>query len=214
MGFLKKLGDIARDGFNQMISRMEDPSKLAEQAVLDLAERKEQAKSLLIKVNASIKIAEAKLMGLVNDLPAISGRIENYLRSGDEDRAKNELQKKLDAEAEIAAFRSEIETNNQSKRTLERGLQVIDDEISMKKSQGAIEASKHHIDKEDAFSTFARMEEKIEAKEHEVSAMNELILLLEKKDAAEHTPAAVYDKHSDPDQLQKELDLIKKKLND
>lgn len=214
MGFFKKLGDLAREGMNQLIGQMEDPKKLNELAITELAAKKKKAEAMLITVMGAIKRGQEQVSRLPAEIGELAARAEAYVKNADDIHAKDTLKQKQDLEWNLANLRTEIATNNQTKESLLRGIKAIDDNISSLKSSGSIAASKQHLEKEDAFNTFARMEEKIEAKEYEVTALKELQDLLEKKDAAGEKPAATFDKHSDPEALEKELQAIKKKFND
>jgi phage shock protein A len=211
MGIFKKLTDLARANLNQFIGQLEDPKKLAEQMMIDLREGKKRAEGLLITVTASLKSADDRLKTLPEKVAHLTHKAEDFLRNSDEESAKIALKEKQDLDHEIASLQAEITENTKAKESLKHSIKAVDDKISNLQSSSSIDASLHELNKEDAFSTFARMEEKIEAKEFEVAALNELLLEVEKNIKQKRK---AFDKHSDPEALTKELEMIKKKITD
>lgn len=123
------------------------------------------------------------------------------------------LREKQDIDHQIKMTEQEIDENRRAKESLRRGIEAIDDKISNLQSSSSVEAGQREIMKEDAFATFARMEEKIESKEFDVAALNELMEGVEKK-ADSSLAAAKFDEYSDPQELEKELEAIKRKIKE
>ncbi len=213
MGLFKKLADVARANLNNLLGEMEDPKKLAEQAIIDLRESKKKAQSLLVTVAGALKLAEEKLKTLPEQAARLALKAENFLRNNDEISAKEMLREKQDIDHQIKMTEQEIDENRRAKESLRRGIEAIDDKISNLQSSSSVEAGQREIMKEDAFATFARMEEKIESKEFDVAALNELMEGVEKK-ADSSLAAAKFDEYSDPQELEKELEAIKRKIKE
>lgn len=78
MGLFKKLADVARANLNNLLGEMEDPKKLAEQAIIDLRESKKKAQSLLVTVAGALKLAEEKLKTLPEQAARLALKAENF----------------------------------------------------------------------------------------------------------------------------------------
>lgn len=215
MGIWKKISDLARANLNELLHQLEDPKKLTEQAVLDMEENRKKAHQLLIKAMASVKMAKLKHENLQQQITELLEQATNYLRQGYEDKAKEILSEKQQIEQEELRFRQELIKEQDYIAGLHRGIKALEHKISEFKSSASIKASTEHIEKEDAFQTFARMEEKIENSEHELAALQELIKEGQSKEEAPSSiPEASFDQHSDPNAIERELSALKKKLND
>lgn len=210
MGIFDKLKNLTKANLNNLINQLEDPKKMAEQAVLDLEESKKKALNLLIKAQASTKLLEQKMLNLRASASELLTLAENALKKADEDEARKVLERKQKITEEKQYYETELLEQQKTIEVIKRGLKTIDEKISELKLS-AKNIAKDAINKTDAFDNFARMEEKIEMSEHEMAALNELFLQEEtKKDAEKPTS---FDKHSDPEALEKELLALKKKID-
>lgn len=215
MSIWKKISDLARTNLNELLHQLEDPKKLAEQAILDMEQKRQLAHQLLIKAMASVKMATLKHNNLQHQITELLEQATNYLRQGREDKAKEILSEKYQIEQEELRFRQELIKEQDYIAALHRGIKTLEHKISEFKSSASIKASTEYLEKEDAFQTFARMEEKIDNSEHELAALQELIKEGQaKEEAPTHIPQAPFDQHSDPHALEAELVALKKKLND
>lgn len=211
MGIFKKFGDMARANINHLLGQMEDPKKLTELAIVEMQESKKKAEALLITVTAALKTAEEKLRTLPEQASLLTMKAENFLRNSDETHAKAALREKHVLDVQIKMLEQEIAANAAAQASLKTGIKSIDEKISEMKSSSSVNASLRELNKADAFDTFARMEEKIEGKEFEVEALNELVSDLEKNNGVKKAHDN-FDKFSDPDVLEKELAAIKNKI--
>lgn len=215
MGIFKKFADLARANINSLIDQLEDPKKMAHQAIFDLEESKKKAQQLLIKTMAAKKMVEAKIIRLGQDAAGLAQEAERFLMNNREEDAKGALAKKNAALEEEAFAQQQVEQETKTISIINRGILAIDEKISSLKANASVVAGKNVLEKDDAFATFSRMEEKIESMEFEVQALNELLASEEKKDVeAKPTAPTSFDKHSDPAALEKELSAMKKKLSD
>lgn len=208
MGIIKKLGDVARSSINALLNQLEDPKKLSELAIFELEESKKKAQSLAISAKALLKSQEKRVDQLKSAIAEIQAQAEQFLQNSDENAAREAIAKKQALVHEQESLSKNIMNEHNELSTLERGLKAIDAKINSLKAT-SIASSQSEIEKEDAFTTFARMEEKIETSEHELAALKEL-LAMEKSAPPE---ISTFDQHSDPAALEKELAAMKKKIN-
>lgn len=211
MGFIKKLGDVARAKINAFLDRVEDQNKLKDQLILDAKASKQKAEKLLIQARAAVKLAYERKKSLILKAQDLKSQAEQFLQEGNEDKAKDALSKKQKALEEERFYDEQIKTEEKTMDIIKRGLSALDEKLQKIQSSASIERSQSVLEKEDAFQTFSRMEEKIDMAEQEVLALQELLTSDEKEKTAD-LPAA-FDKHSDPIALEKELAAMKKKTN-
>lgn len=215
MGIFKKFADLARANLNALLDQAEDPQKMADLAIIELEASKKKAQRLLVSAMASVKLAERHRLQLRSKVELLKEKAERFLCEGDEATAKEALFEKQTLNQEQQHYDEQIEHERRAIETINRGLSAIDQKIaSIKGSAGKASSGFYASDKEDAFETFSRMEEKIDRAESEVEALNELLASEDKKDVAVQTPATSFDQNSDPDALERELAALKKKLND
>jgi phage shock protein A len=207
MGFFKKLGDIARSNITALLNQLEDPKKLADQAIMDLSESKKKAKQLLVSARAAIKLAEHHKSQLIAEAQRQKKIAEQFLVKGNEKEAKLAITKKHQLTQEEEMYDQQLEKEKQVIKTINQVIASIDKKIEeIKTSAPMVE-----LEKEDSFLTFSRMEEKIDHTEKEVEALNEL---LENEDKRALTDIKSFDKYSDPEAIEAELLAIRKKLDD
>lgn len=208
MGIFDKLKNLTKANLNNLINQLEDPKKMAEQAVLDLEESKKKALNLLIKAQASTKLLEQKMLNLRASASELLTLAENALKKADEDEARKVLERKQKITEEKQYYEAELLEQQKTIEVIKRGLKTIDEKIGELKLS-AKDIAQTTINKTDAFDNFARMEEKIEMSEHEMAALNEL---LTSEEAKKPETLISFDKHSDPEALEKELLSLKKKI--
>jgi len=207
MGIFKKIGDLARANLNAWLSQVEDKKKLFEQKILDLEESKKKAHKLLISSMAAVKLAEQNKARIKRK---IEMQHEAAKRSKkDDEKALNVEEEKQDLIRESQIYDETIEKEHETISTINLGLKAIDEKITSIKNTTSQAVAQETIDDDNAFTTFSRMEEKIEMREKEVEALEELLSMNENKDGVKNTS---FDEHSDPSALEKELEKIKKKL--
>lgn len=212
MGIFKKITDVLRSNLNELINHMEDPKKMSDLAILELGEQKNKAKSMLIKAMAQTKLLKAHVENLRKEASALSDEALSFLRQGQESKAEEILREKQGILQEAQTYENELNKELIAIETFNRGLSALDSRISQEKSAGSIKASAHYLEKEDAFDTFSRMEEKIEHQEAELLALQELMALTEAKENQPTRPNSHFDRHSNPDDILDELNALKKKL--
>jgi phage shock protein A len=208
MGIFDKLKNLTKANLNNLINQLEDPKKMAEQAVLDLEENKKKALGLLIKAQGSTKLLEQKMLNLRASASELLTLAENALKKADEDEARKVLERKQKITEEKQYYEAELLEQQKTIEVIKRGLKTIDEKIGELKLS-AKDIAQTTINKTDAFDNFARMEEKIEMSEHEMAALNEL---LTSEEAKKPETLISFDKHSDPEALEKELLSLKKKI--
>jgi phage shock protein A len=215
MGIFKKLSDVARVHLNSFLNQIEDKRKLSLQAIMDLETSKKKARKLLVSAMGSLKLATHQNLQLKTKIAYLKNEAEQFLKENNETKAKEILSEKQSLVQEVAAYEKQIKREQETVSTLNQGLSAIDKKIKALKRSSAISSGHDQAQQEDAFDVFSRMEEKIDIAEKEVEALNELLVLSQKKDTEDQNLSAPpFDKYSDPAALEKELAAMKKKIKD
>jgi phage shock protein A len=213
MGLFKRITDLARASLNELLQQMEDPKKLDQQYLLDMKEQKSKAHDLLVRTMAAIKLAELRFMNQKQHISDILDEAKIFLQNGQEEKAKEALNKKQILETELNQFQHEIEKEKTYIDDLKKGIEALEEKISQQTSTSTINRSQDYLEDEKSFNTFDRMAEKISHTEEEIKALAELIHEgLTKEDKLTIIPMAPFDKHSDPKAIEKELLELKKNL--
>ncbi|WP_394839918.1 PspA/IM30 family protein [Pendulispora rubella] len=185
MGIFDRMGKVISSNVNSLLDKAEDDRKLLDLTVEEMAEQLKRGQKEVISAVASAKQLKKKHDDLVAEAEKWERRAELALKTGDEALAREALKqkKRVTGEAENVE-RSRQEQQNHAldmKAELERMEQKLE-EIKMRKSTIATRAEQARSGTEglgarggsNAFENFRRMEEKIEGREAQNSAMAEV----------------------------------------
>jgi phage shock protein A len=187
MGIFDRMGRVISSNMNTLLDRAEDPKKLLE---LNLSEMDEQLKRGQEEVIAAVA-AEKQLRKKVDDLreeqQKWDKRAELALKGGDEALAREALKQKKRVTTEATSAEEARSAQRDAALNMKAELERMREkfaEIKMKKGTIAARAAQAQGGASgeglgarggsSAFENFRRMEEKIEGKEAENSAMAEV----------------------------------------
>jgi phage shock protein A len=187
MGIFDRMGKVISSNLNSLLDKAEDDKKLIELNVEQMSEQLKAARQEVIGAVAAEKQLKKKLDGLQEDGERWDKRAELALKSGDEALAREALKQKRRVMGDtdvVEKARVEARTTALTmKGELERMEQKLE-EVKLRK--GAIAARAQQAKSADgvtglgarggssAFENFRRMEEKIEGREAQGSAMAEV----------------------------------------
>jgi phage shock protein A len=187
MGIFDRMGKVISSNFSTLLDKAEDDKKLLELNVDEMGDQLKSARQEVIGAIAAEKQLKKKAEELTSESEKWDKRAELALKSGDEALAREALKQKRrtlgDAEA---AEKSRVEARNQAlemKEELERMEKKLED-VKMRKSTIAARAAQAKAGGgaeglgakggSSAFDNFRKLEEKIEGREAENSAMDEV----------------------------------------
>jgi phage shock protein A len=187
MGIFDRMGKVISSNMNSLLDKAEDDKKLIELNVEEMGEQLKAARQEVIGAVAAEKQLKKKLESLEEDEARWDKRAELALKGGDEALAREALKQKRRVGGEKEAVeKARTEARNTAlnmKEELERMEQKLD-EIKMRKGTIAARAAQAKSGGgaeglgakggSSAFENFRKMEEKIEGKEAEGSAMAEV----------------------------------------
>jgi phage shock protein A len=187
MGIFDRMGKVISSNFNSLLDKAEDDKKLIELNVDEMGDQLKAARQEVISAVAAEKQLKKKADELNDDAAKWDKRAELALKSGDEALAREALKQKRRVLGEAdAADKSRQEARNQAlemKEELERMEKKLED-VKMRKNTIAARAAQAKAgggaeglgakSGSSAFDNFRKLEEKIEGKEAENSAMSEV----------------------------------------
>ena len=188
MGIFSRLAQLIKSNINDLISKSEDPEKMLNQVVLDmnnqLVEAKKQVAASIADEKRLAKQAEQELANSAE----WERRAMMALRAGNEDLAKEALNRKKEHDALAQTFKDQWQKQKDAVEKLKQALRMLNDKIEEAKrkknvliarkkraeAQKAIQDTMSGLKDQSAFETFDRMAQKIDQLEAEAEAGEEL----------------------------------------
>jgi phage shock protein A len=188
MGIFNRLAQLIRSNINDLISKSEDPEKMLNQVVLDmnnqLVEAKKQVAASIADEKRLAKQAEQELANSAE----WERRAMMALRAGNEDLAKEALNRKKEHDQLAQTFKDQWQKQKDAVEKLKTALRMLNDKIEEAKrkknvliarkkraeAQKAIQETMSGLKDQSAFETFDRMSQKIDQIEAEAEAGEEL----------------------------------------
>ncbi len=187
MGIFDRMGKVISSNLNSLLDKAEDDKKLLELNVDEMGSQLKQARQEVIAAVAAEKQLRKKVDDMNADVERWDKRAELALKSGDEALAREALKQKRRVMTEVGATdKARMEARNQAltmKEELDRMETKLED-IKMRKNTIAARAQQAKggggaeglgaKGGSSAFDSFRELEEKIEGREAENSAMAEV----------------------------------------
>jgi phage shock protein A len=187
MGIFDRMGRVISSNVNNLLDKAEDPKKILELNIEEMDEQLKRAQKEVISAVAAEKQLKKKVDDLTGERDKWDKRAELALKSGDEPLAREALKQKKRVSAEVlVAENARVEERNAAlnmKQEFERMREKFA-EIKLKKSTIAARAQRAAAGPggeglgakrgSSAFDDFRKMEEKIEGREAEATAMAEV----------------------------------------
>ncbi|MDP3278029.1 MAG: PspA/IM30 family protein [Deltaproteobacteria bacterium] len=188
MGIIGRLAQLIKSNLNDLISKSEDPEKMLNQVILEMNGQLTDAKK-----QVALAIGDEKRLGKQYEASKASAdewerKAMMAVRAGDDELAKEALQRHREDESIAQEYRSQWEKQRESVNKLRGSLQQLNSKIEEAKrkknvlnarfkraqAQKAIQETIAGLNDNSAFDTMNRMEEKIVAAEAEADAMSEV----------------------------------------
>jgi phage shock protein A len=187
MGIFDRMGRVISSNVNGLLDRAEDPKKLLALNIEEMDEQLKRAQKEVVGAVATEKQLRKKTEDLTADRDKWDRRAELALKSGDEPLAREALKQKKRVSGELeSAEAARIEQRNAAlnmKQELERMREKLA-EVKLKRGTMAARAQKvagpasgeglGAKGGSSAFEEFRKMEEKLEGREAEATAMAEV----------------------------------------
>jgi phage shock protein A len=188
MGIFARLSDLIKSNLNDMISRAEDPEKMLNQVVIEMANQLIEAKKGVAEAIAM----EKKLLKQAEDEAAKATEWERRammaVRAGDDALAKEALSRKKEHQGHAEALKEQWAKQKAQVDQIKLALRVLNNKIEEAKrkkqvliarkrqaeARKKIQETMAGLQNASAFETYQRMEDKILKMEGEADAAAEL----------------------------------------
>jgi phage shock protein A len=188
MGLFDRISRVVRANVNDLVSKAEDPEKMLEQALVDMNEDLVQLRQAVAKAIAAERRSRKQYEEQQSEANKWQQRAQLALSKGQEDLARQALQRKKSAADAAAALKPQVDQQKSQVDTLKKSLIALESKISEAKTKkemlGArMKAAKANQQLQDqvgnlnsnsAMSAFERMEEKVMEMEASGQAAAEL----------------------------------------
>jgi phage shock protein A len=188
MGWLQRLWRVVRANINSLIGRAEDPEKILEQAVADMQQDLVRLRQAVAQAIASQKRTERQASQARSQAQEWHRRAQLALEKGDENLAREALQRRKTHQDNAQALEQQLQQQNQVVDRLKRNMRQLEGKISQARTQKDLyiararsaQASQKIAELTDDLSTgsalnaFERMEDKVNELEASAQAAQEL----------------------------------------
>jgi phage shock protein A len=206
MGIFDRMGRVISSNVNSLLDKAEDDKKLVELNLEEMGEQLKSGRQDVVSAIAAEKQLKKKAEDLQSEVEKWDKRAELALKSGDEALAREALKQKKRTQGEAEqAERARVDQRDvalKMKSELDRMEQKLE-ELKMRKGsivaraeqarRGSTTESLGAKGGSSAFSNFREMEEKIEGREAEGAAMEEVEEALGKGKGSEDLEAKFRD---------------------
>jgi phage shock protein A len=188
MGIFARLATLIKSNLNDLISRSEDPEKMLNQVVIDMANQLIEAKK-----QVAVSIADEKRLAKAAEGEAAQAadwerKAMLAIKAGDDALAKDALNRKKEHEALAATLKEQWQKQKNGVEQLKTALRMLNNKIEEAKrkknvliarkkraeAQRAIQETMSGMNNASAFETFDRMSQKIDEIEAEAEASSEI----------------------------------------
>jgi phage shock protein A len=188
MGIFARLATLIKSNLNDLISRSEDPEKMLNQVVIDMANQLIEAKK-----QVAVSIADEKRLAKQAEQEAANAaewerRAMLAIKAGDDALAKEALNRKKEHEQLAQTLKDQWQKQKNAVDQLKTALRMLNSKIEEAKrkknvliarkkraeAQKAIQETMSGMNNVSAFETFDRMSQKIDQIEAEAEASTEI----------------------------------------
>jgi len=188
MGLFDRISRVIKANINDLVSKAEDPEKLLEQSLLEMQEDLVQRRQAVASAIASQKRFGQQYSQAQEQVNTWHQRAQLALQKGDENLAREALQRKKTHVETATTLKGQLEQQNQHVDTLKRNLLALEAKISEAKTkkdmlEARLQAAKAQeqlqetvgkIGTSSTAAAFDRMEEKVLQIEARAGAAGEL----------------------------------------
>ncbi|MEM9540584.1 MAG: PspA/IM30 family protein [Cyanobacteria bacterium P01_E01_bin.42] len=188
MGLFDRLSRVVRANLNDMVSKAEDPEKILEQSIIDMQEDLVQLRQAVARAIATQKRTEQQYNKNQADANQWHQRAQLALSKGDENLAREALQRKKTSADTSAQLKGQLDIQTGQVQTLKKNLIALESKISEAKTKkdmlkARVQAAKANeqlqstigsLNTGGSMAAFERMEEKVLEMEARSQAAGEL----------------------------------------
>jgi len=188
MGLFDRIGRLVRANVNDIVNKAEDPEKVLEQSIIDMQEDLVQLRQAVASAIATQKRSQQQYNQAENQANQWYSRAQLALQKGDENLAKEALQRKKTYSETANTVKVSLDSQTAQVETLKRNLTALEGKISEAKAkkdmlkarmtaartQEQLNNTIGSVNTSGAMAAFDRMEEKVLQMEARSQATAEL----------------------------------------
>lgn len=188
MGIFARLSDLLKSNVNDLIDRAEDPEKMVKQVIIDMQTELTKATQNYGKAKASERLAEKKYLEAEKISADWENKAKQALAKGDQELAKQALARKVKADEDVSNYKEMYESISNQTEAIGDQVEVLKSKLEEAKNRQAMLIARSQMadtkknlakasgnfDGSSSYEKFQRMEEKIERKEAEADAFQEI----------------------------------------
>ncbi|MEM7554264.1 MAG: PspA/IM30 family protein [Cyanobacteria bacterium P01_A01_bin.84] len=188
MALFDRLKRVVSANLNDLVSKAEDPEKILEQAILEMQEDLVKLRQGVAQAIAAQKRTQKQYSDASNEVNKWQRNAQLALQKGDENLARQALQRKKSFEDNANSYQATLEQQNGSVETLKRNLIQLESKISeaktkkemlkarsrAAKAQEQLQGIVGGMNSSSAMAAFERMEEKVMLQEARAQSATEI----------------------------------------
>jgi phage shock protein A len=188
MGLFDRIKRVVSANLNDLVNKAEDPEKMLEQAILEMQEDLVQLRQGVAQTIAAQKRSEKQYNDAQNEINKWQRNAQLALQKGDENLARQALERKKTYTDTSAALKASLDTQSTQVETLKRNLIQLESKISeaktkkemlraritTAKAQEQLQGMVSGMNTSSAMAAFERMEEKVLMQEARAQSAGEL----------------------------------------
>src|SRR5678815_1414576 len=179
MGIFDRMSRLIKGSANAKIDKMTDPAKELEQLILDMEKEIRKGREETVKMLATQKRMAARIVELQKQSATWNDRAETAVRAGDDQLAKQALERRQETEEQLAEARQEEKEAARYAMDLQESQKRNEARLrEIKIKKGTIKAkvaNRKGVDvSAEALDDFERIAGKVDDAENEVEAEAEL----------------------------------------
>lgn len=188
MGLFDRISRVIKANINDLVSKAEDPEKLLEQSLVEMQDDMVQLRQAVASAIASQKRLGQQYSKAQQEVNTWHQRAQLALQKGDENLAREALQRKKSYTETATTLKGQLDQQNQRVDTLKRSMLALEAKISeaktkkdmlkarlqAAKAQEQLQETVGKIGTSSAAAAFDRMEEKVLQIEARAGAVGEL----------------------------------------
>lgn len=220
MAIFERIGDLIKSNVNDLIDKAEEPQKMVKQVIIDMEEELRKTTTALGQVMGSKTTMEKQLNESKEESKKWEMRAKAALESGNEELAKEALNSKVKVDNNVKEYETMVQKMEEQivkikeqveeiKRKLEeararQSVLIARDKMADTNKQMATTLG--NLDSKSAIAKMDKMEKKIEQKEAEAEAFEEIANGTSKLDNS-------FDEIETNAKIDSELERLKEELN-
>jgi phage shock protein A len=135
MGLFDRIGRVVKANLNDLVNKAEDPEKILEQSIIDMQEDLVQLRQAVATAIATQKRSQKQYEQAQNEANTWQQRAMLALQKGDEDLARQALQRKKTNADTAESIKAQLDAQTAQVDTLKRNLIGLESKISEAKTK-------------------------------------------------------------------------------